>query len=105
MGQFREFADLDDQARQDVFDKFVRRQKVSRNCAFVQPTEPDGLAMYRRRFGIGKEKRVDRTMAHQGNEKGEIVIDEIGKTAVRLVLVGRRRSALEKMTVTLRARM
>lgn len=29
MGQFREFEDLDEQARQDVFEKFVRRQKVS----------------------------------------------------------------------------
>ena len=30
MGQFREFEDLDEQARKDVFEKFVRRQKVSR---------------------------------------------------------------------------
>lgn len=28
MEQFREFADLDDQARKDTFDRFVRKQKV-----------------------------------------------------------------------------
>jgi hypothetical protein len=32
MGQFREFEDLDEQARKDVFEKFVRRQKVSRSA-------------------------------------------------------------------------
>jgi hypothetical protein len=32
MGQFREFEDLDEQARKDVFEKFVRRQKVGRSA-------------------------------------------------------------------------
>jgi hypothetical protein len=39
MEQFREFADLDDQARKDTFDRFVRKQKVYdkyRICAYLR---------------------------------------------------------------------
>jgi len=105
MGQFREFADLDDQARKDVFDKFVRRQKVGSTCAFFRPTESDELATNRRRFGIEKEKRLDLTTGHRGNEKGEIVIDAIAKTVAQRVLVARSRSVTGGMTTMQRVRL
>ena len=73
MGQFREFEDLDEQARKDVFEKFVRRQKEKirdreRDRGHHDRSE-DGSPRQRERRDSHRRDRDDRRSASPTRER------------------------------------
>lgn len=57
MEKMREFKELDEEARKEAFDKFVRRQKVGLGINAIQTVSDDGYHVVRTNFVTAQETR------------------------------------------------